>query len=70
MEAREARIRRLQLKLAHWIEHNRDHAASFRKAAQEAEELGFLSVSGGLQAAATRMDEVSAVLATAKEELA
>jgi hypothetical protein len=70
MEAREVRIQRLQLKLAHWIAHNHEHATSFRKAAQEAEELGFLSVSGGLQAAATRMDEVSEILARAKEELA
>ena len=70
METREARVRRLQLKLAHWIVHNREHAASFRKAAEEAEELGLLSVSGGLQEAATRMDELSEVLATAKEELA
>jgi len=69
MEAREARVRRLQLKLAHWIVHNREHAASFRKAAEEAEELGKLAASGKLKEAANRMDDLSELLQTANEEL-
>lgn len=69
METREARIRRLQLKLAHWIAHTREHAASFRKAADEAAELGFVSVSGDLKEAASRMDELAELLATAHDEL-
>ena len=69
MELREARVRRLQLKLAHWIEHTREHAAGLRKAADEAAELGLSRVSGDLKAAATRMDELAELLATAHDEL-
>jgi len=63
----EERVLRLQKKLEHWIEHNKEHAESFRKAAREAEEIGLVEVSRRLDDAATRMEEISAVLAAAME---
>jgi hypothetical protein len=62
-------VLRLQKKLEHWIEHNKEHAESFRKAAQEAEKIGLVDVSKRLNDAATRMEEISAVLEAAMSEL-
>lgn len=66
----EERVLRLQRKLEHWIEHNKEHAESFRKAAREAEEIGLVDISRRLREAAKRMDEISAVLEKAMRELA
>jgi ferric-dicitrate binding protein FerR (iron transport regulator) len=66
---KEERVLRLQKKLEHWIAHNKDHAESFRKAAREAEELGLVEVSKRLNEAATRMEEITAVLEGTMEDL-
>jgi len=66
----EERVLRLQQKLTHWIEHNKEHAETFRKAAGEAEAIGLVEVSRCLNDAATRMEEISAVLEKAMNELA
>jgi hypothetical protein len=42
----------------------------FRKAAREAEEIGLVEVSKRLNEAATRMEEIAAILEEAWEELA
>jgi len=69
-EEKKERVLRLKKKLEHWIEHNKDHAGSFRKAAREAEEIGLVEVSRRLREAAKRMDEISAVLEKAMSDLA
>jgi hypothetical protein len=63
------RVLRLQKKLEHWVEHNMEHAASFRKAAQEADALGLAAVSTRLNEVAKRMEELAEILAAAEEEL-
>lgn len=63
------KVERLKKKLEHWIEHNKDHAESFRKAAREAEEIGLAEVSMRLNDAAKSMEELSAVLEKAIKEL-
>jgi hypothetical protein len=65
----EERTLRLQKKLEHWIAHNKEHAESFRKAAREAEEIGLVVVSSHLNEAATRMEEIAAVLEGAMQEI-
>jgi hypothetical protein len=67
-EKRKERIERLQRRLEHWVEHNKDHAESFRKAAREAEEIGLVDVSKRLREAAKCMDESSTLLETAMKE--
>ena len=71
MEAAEkdARVLRLQKKLEHWVVHNREHAASFKKAAREADALGLAAVCTRLTDAANRMEELAEILAAAEEEL-
>jgi len=65
----EEQILRLQIKLEHWITHNKEHAESFRKAARDAEEIGLVEVSKRLREAEKSMEEISAVLAAAIDEL-
>lgn len=60
---------RLQKKLEHWIEHNKEHAESFRKAARDAEEIGLVEVSKRLREAAKSMEEIAAVLEIAMDDL-
>jgi len=67
---KEKRVHRLQKKLEHWTEHNKEHAESFRKAAREAEELGLVDISMRLNDAAKSMDKISALLEKAMNELA
>ncbi|RLG34925.1 hypothetical protein DRN97_01190 [Methanosarcinales archaeon] len=68
-ENKEERIERLQRRLEHWVDHNKDHAESFRKAAREAEVIGLVDVSKLLREAAKSMDESSALLDTAMKKL-
>ena len=65
---KEKGVLRLQKKLEHWVLHNREHAASFRKAAREADALGLAAVSIRLNEAAKRMEELAEILAAAEEE--
>jgi hypothetical protein len=60
---------RLQKKLEHWIAHNNEHAESFRKTARDAEKIGLVEVSKRLNEAAKGMEEISAVLEAALNEL-
>jgi hypothetical protein len=69
MADKEEQVLRLQKKLEHWIVHNKEHAESFRKAAREAEEIGLVEVSKRLNEAATRMEEIAAVLDGAMKEI-
>ncbi|MBN1455203.1 MAG: hypothetical protein JW945_02985 [Methanomicrobia archaeon] len=66
---KEIGVLRLQKKLKHWVVHNSEHAASFRKAAREADALGLAAVSIRLNEAAKRMDELSEILAAAEDAL-
>lgn len=66
---KEERVLRLQKKLEHWIEHNKEHAESFRKAAREAEEIGLVDISRCLNDAAKGMDDISALLEKAMREM-
>jgi len=63
------RVLRLQKRIEHWIEHNKEHAESFRKAAREAEELGLVEVSRRLNEAAGKMEEIAAGLEGARDAL-
>jgi len=69
-EKKMEKVERLKKKLEHWAEHNKEHAESFRKAAREAEEIGLVDVSRLLKEAAKSMDESSALLEAARDELA
>jgi hypothetical protein len=68
-EEKKEKVERLKRKLEHWVEHNKEHAESFRKAAREAEEIEFVDVSRRLKDAAKSMDESSALLKAARDEL-
>jgi len=69
-EKKMEKVERLQKKLEHWVEHNKEHAESFRKAAREAEEIGLVNVSKHLREAAKSMEEASSLLEAARDELA
>ena len=64
----EKEVERLQKKLEHWVEHNKEHAESFRRVAREAEEIGLVDVSRRLREAAKSMEEASALLKEAMKE--
>ena len=68
-EKKMEKVERLKKKLEHWVEHNKEHAESFRKAAREAEEIGLVDVSRRLKEAAKSMDESSALLKEAMKKL-
>jgi hypothetical protein len=69
-EKKMEKVERLKKKLEHWAEHNKEHAESFRKAAREAEEIGLMDVSKRLWEAGKSMEEASALLEAARDELA
>ena len=69
-EKKMEKVERLKKKLEHWAEHNKEHAESFRKVAREAEEIGLVDVSKRLKEAAKSMEESSALLEAARDELA
>ena len=69
MADKEEQALRLQKKIEHWIEHNKEHAESFRKAAREAEEIGLVEVSRRLNEAAEKMEKIVAVLEGAMDDL-
>ena len=68
-EKKMEKVERLKKKLEHWVEHNKEHAESFRKAAREAEEIGLVDVSRRLREAAKSMEESSALLKETMKEL-
>ena len=69
-EKKMEKVERLRKKLEHWVEHNKEHAESFRKAAREAEEIGLVDVSRRLKEAGKSMEEASSLLEAARDELA
>jgi len=68
-EEKKEKVERLQKKLGHWIEHNKEHAESFRKAVREADAIGLVDVSMRLKDAAKSMEEASALLEVAMKGL-
>jgi len=63
------RRERLKRRIEHWIEHNREHAEGFRRAAEEAEALRLHEVSEVLRGAAKRLEEASSLLEKASSAL-
>lgn len=60
---------KLRVLLAHWVEHNRQHAEDFRDWAQRAEQLALKEVASNLGAAVKQMDLVNARLEAALDAL-
>jgi len=50
---------RLRKLLEHWIEHNDDHVARLREAAEEAGKFGLKETSSSIRLAAEKSNEVS-----------
>ena len=62
-------LAKLRILLPHWIEHNGEHAASFREWAERARELGLGAVAKQMEVAVERMAACNEALATALGEL-
>ena len=62
-------MKKLEIRLAHWIEHNEEHARSFLEGADQASQADKSSVRDHLTEAAQRMREASDALAKALEAL-
>ncbi|MCK4451529.1 MAG: hypothetical protein KAW49_15435 [Anaerolineae bacterium] len=60
---------KLRVLLPHWIEHNEEHAESFREWAGKAREMGLEAVAKQIETAVKRMDTCNETLAAAIEEL-
>ncbi|MBE0523694.1 MAG: hypothetical protein IBX40_05090 [Methanosarcinales archaeon] len=60
---------KLKMKLEHWIEHNNSHAATFKKQAVEAGEMGFRDIETELLLAAEAMERAGSHLQKAREKL-
>lgn len=58
-------IYRLKKLLEHWIEHNEDHSAKFRQAAEDAAKMGLRDVANDIQLAAEKGSEVTKYLRNA-----
>ena len=62
-------MRKLEVRLGHWINHNREHGGEFREAAGRAREVGQASVERHLLQASHHMDEATDSLHEALMEL-
>ena len=62
-------MKKLEVRLGHWINHNREHGEEFREAADRAGEAGQASVESHLLQAASHMDEATDSLHKALMEL-
>ena len=62
-------LAKLRILLPHWIEHNDEHAASFRKWAERARELGLEAVAEQIEVAVERMATCNQALRAALEAL-
>lgn len=60
---------KLRILLPHWIEHNEEHAESFREWAEKARELGLEAVAEQIEVAVERMVTCGEALAAALKEL-
>lgn len=65
----ERELARLRHLLPHWIEHNAEHAVTFRRSAERARELGLESFAEDIEEAAKRMEHSNQALAAAMEKL-
>jgi len=62
-------LAKLRILLPHWIEHNEEHAASFREWAERAREMGLEAVAKQMEVAVERMAACGEALAAALKEL-
>ena len=60
---------KLSILLPHWIEHNDEHAASFREWAEKARKLGLEAVAEQIEVAVERMAACGQALAAALKEM-
>jgi alcohol dehydrogenase YqhD (iron-dependent ADH family) len=60
---------KLRILLPHWIEHNDEHAASFREWAERARELGLGEVAQRIEEAVERMKGCNEALSAALKAL-
>lgn len=65
----EQELARLRHLLPHWIEHNAEHAVTFRRSADRARELGLEAFAQDIEEAAQHMDESNRALGAAMEKL-
>ncbi len=62
-------LAKLRILLPHWIDHNDEHAASFREWAERAREIGLEAVAKQMEVAVERMAACGEALAAALKEL-
>ena len=62
-------LAKLRILLPHWIEHNEEHAESFREWAERARELGLEAVAKQMEVALGRMAACNQALSAALEAL-
>jgi len=62
-------LEKLKIKLEHWSEHNKSHAAGYRKQADEAGNMGLHEVKDELLSAAEDLDRAGYHLKIAMEKL-
>jgi hypothetical protein len=62
-------LEKLRVLLAHWAEHNREHAEEFRRWAERVEQLGVKEVASNLRAAVEDMEIASNRLGAALDQL-
>jgi len=62
-------IEKLRVLLPHWIEHNSEHAATFRRWAEQARQAGYGDAARDVQIAAEKLEAANDALATALEKL-
>jgi hypothetical protein len=62
-------LAKLRILLPHWIEHNDEHAASFRGWTERAREIGLEAVAKQMEVAVERMAACGEALAAALKEL-
>ena len=60
-------MQKLKVLLAHWMDHNREHAEAFHQWAQRAEECGSGEVASRLQTAAQEMKSLNERLRAARD---
>ncbi|MHC1579147.1 MAG: hypothetical protein ACXQTZ_00580 [Candidatus Alkanophagales archaeon] len=65
MAEEEVLLKRLRIKLDHWIEHNREHEASFMREAASARDAGLEGVAELIEEAAKKMREATQCLTDA-----
>ena len=62
-------MKKLEVLLQHWVEHNREHSGEFREWAEKAGALGHTEVRDEILRAVEQMDKANASLLRALERL-